>query len=323
MFGWAKIDGLRIGGLKLIHSVQTELFDLAEDPAEERDLAGEDSERVSKLLDDLQAFKNRATSPLDHRSDSRIDADDETRDQLVALGYLTPSQTHGAGDGSSSDGFEPDRSLPNDFVWVINEWSVARDEVAREQFIQAEGRLRYLLTFDPTNPDFRTLQALVFANTGREDEALVLYETLLAEGHVPFSLLLNLGELHKKAGEPQRALEMYEMSLGRMPRDQAKVLVRIATLRKEIGDLEGALEAYREVSEYRPGDAEPWFRRASIRRTMGEYGSGGGTPPPRGGDQSLPCAILAEPGDNLPRLRPRRRGSRDVASVRQAGPQLL
>ena len=67
-----------------------QLFDLANDPAELRDLAEDDPDRVEAMIDRYRAFAARIPAPpLEAPVELEVDA--ETRAALEALGYLPPS----------------------------------------------------------------------------------------------------------------------------------------------------------------------------------------------------------------------------------------
>jgi len=83
-FGWAPLRALRAGGRKLIAAPTAELFDLEQDPAETKNLAGAQSNAVQAL----QARVNRYSGP---DLPSAAAADREAAERLRALGYSSGS----------------------------------------------------------------------------------------------------------------------------------------------------------------------------------------------------------------------------------------
>jgi Flp pilus assembly protein TadD len=79
-FGWAPLRALRTGGRKLIAAPTPELFDVEQDPAETKNLAGAQSNAVQAL----QARVNRYSGP---DFPSAAAADREAAERLRALGY--------------------------------------------------------------------------------------------------------------------------------------------------------------------------------------------------------------------------------------------
>jgi choline-sulfatase len=79
-FGWAPLRALRTGGRKLIAAPTAEFFDVEQDPAETKNLAGAQSNAVQAL----QARVNRYSGP---DLPSAAAADREAAERLRALGY--------------------------------------------------------------------------------------------------------------------------------------------------------------------------------------------------------------------------------------------
>jgi arylsulfatase A-like enzyme len=84
------LEALRVGELKYIRGGEREeLYDLATDAAEARNLLSDDPARAEPLrasLDDLMAASRELRAGLGERR--RVELEDETRQQLEALGYV-------------------------------------------------------------------------------------------------------------------------------------------------------------------------------------------------------------------------------------------
>lgn len=271
VFGWARIDGLRLGDWKLIDCTRSELYNLAEDPHEEHEVGGQHPEIVARLTADLEEtrlIRERAAATHDT---SRLSPSDETREQLAALGYLSGSDND-SGAADATGPAEGELIHPRDHIWVINEWSRLRDDVASERLASAESRLRYLTEYDPSNPDFRNIQGMIYAKTGREAEAEQVWEELLGDGFDRLNILQNLGQLFSRTGRSEKALELYDLALAKATSDdslKAWLLVRIAEMHKARGDSTAALDALTELAELRPRDPEVLRRQATIHYHAG------------------------------------------------------
>jgi arylsulfatase A-like enzyme len=92
-FGWAPLRSLRMGGYKYIEAPRPELYNLATDPQEKINLAGENSEQARNLRIRLQKLLARSTPNKQH---SASDIAPETRRLLESLGYLSrgPETAH-------------------------------------------------------------------------------------------------------------------------------------------------------------------------------------------------------------------------------------
>ena len=83
--GWAPLTGLLRGTEKYVELPLPELYDLAADAGEQRNLVATRSDRVERLQADLRAF------PTADSFQARASEDRQTREALRALGYLASS----------------------------------------------------------------------------------------------------------------------------------------------------------------------------------------------------------------------------------------
>jgi arylsulfatase A-like enzyme/Flp pilus assembly protein TadD len=274
IFGWAKIHGLRADGWKLIRSNRDELYHVDDDPHEEHDLAAERPDQVARLAESLDRLRRRHAGPDSIRAASRMMPSDQTQELLAALGYLSVSApvTGAASDSEGESGFESSRAHPLDFVWVINEWSRLREDISADRLVMAESRVRYLLDYDPSNPDFRNIQAMVFARTGREQEAEAVWQSLVEDGVDRVNVLQNLGLLYARTGRHADALDLFQAALPKAQEDPSVrgwLMLNIAEARAHLGDSAGAIAALEELAAARSFDPEPLRRAAAIHYRQG------------------------------------------------------
>lgn len=124
--GWASLIAIRDGNWKYIGGPRPELYRLADDPGERRDLALVEPERRRGLAFDERTVEAQLRTRLAAGDAPSSDGDDETRARIEALGYVTGSRR------TSPIGIRPNP------VEVIG--SLARLDRAYQAF--AEGRLR-------------------------------------------------------------------------------------------------------------------------------------------------------------------------------------
>ncbi len=278
VFGWAKFEGMRDGSWKYIHSVRDELYKIDSDPGETENLIDAHPEIASRLRADLDAYHEHAAARAEVRDAAHSRVSDDVRDRLAALGYLGPSEQVRTDQTDSACGFEQERLHPADHVRVINEWSMLRMEVESDRLLDAEARLRYLLAFDPNNTDFLDVQALVLGQTGREAEAIEIFETLMANGIAKPRHLRNLAMLYRELDRFDEANELFTLCLDKDLKVETRsvILAQLAEIRKQLGDIDGSLEVLRDLSDLRPGDYEArrrraviWYRRGDVERAEG------------------------------------------------------
>jgi hypothetical protein len=99
--------------LKLIDKTRPELYDLAQDPGETRDLSAEQPEVVARLADRLRSWHHTLASGAVHgRQPGALNAAEKRA--LSSLGYVS----EGATPAATTSG--PSRSDPRDHVATFN-----------------------------------------------------------------------------------------------------------------------------------------------------------------------------------------------------------
>ena len=96
-YGWAALAGITDGEQKWIRAPEPELYDLADDPGEERNLAAqrpEERDRLASLWRD-RVTEDRRSSPVQDASESERS---ERLARLSALGYVTTPSGASHGD---------------------------------------------------------------------------------------------------------------------------------------------------------------------------------------------------------------------------------
>ena len=140
VFGASLLRSLRSGRWKYIHKVNPELFDLEVDPAERRNLARREPERLRALSEQLEALIEGAPAGP---ADAVVSMDRETRAGLIALGYAAATESGGLEEALGSLALAgPDPA------------AIAEDAV---QFVQARGRLNFGAGATETAALFRAL----------------------------------------------------------------------------------------------------------------------------------------------------------------------
>jgi len=188
-FGWRRLSALYFRNLKLVSGARRELYDLARDPIESRDIAAENPGVVAQLEQRLEAQHEREPKILHPDTGALGDA---TTQRLAALGYIvTDAQTMSAG------GPGPD---PRDMMIPMRRVMRAIDApanaeayssfirfVAKAQGLELprtdEELIAVLEKFAESDPDFApTLYFLSIAYTqaGRPDDASRTLERLEA-----------------------------------------------------------------------------------------------------------------------------------------------
>jgi arylsulfatase A-like enzyme/tetratricopeptide (TPR) repeat protein len=242
-FGWAPLVALRDGGYKYIQAPRPELYDLASDPGETKNLAGEDSDRVERMRQRLSDIVQSIPASFSSRSQP----DPETVARLRSLGYAASGGTPVPAGAPLAD---PKDRLP---LWtrleeVILHRGAGEDDKAIEAALD-------VLKEDPTNLLALELLAGVRTDVGDRTKAIDLYRRILAiDGRRPLSHVL-LGNLLWQTGDLAGAEASFRAALDSDP-DFGRAHRRLGELQLTRGETEPALASFRRASELSGDDVE-------------------------------------------------------------------
>jgi arylsulfatase A-like enzyme len=273
-FGWSPLLGIRAGRFKYIRAPRPELYDLALDPGETRNLAEAEPARVDDLdrrLDEhLRAGPSRAPEPA-HLAPGE-------RERLRALGYLAPEEPEPPGLGQVGG---PD---PKDGVPVLRDLALAqlaihegRPQEALERLDRlpgagrslalqraaaalgagqperAETEARTALAAAPARTDARILLAQALTAQGRSDEADAVLAALPPDVAPAPWVALGAARAELAQGQAEAALHRLEQARARHPGDPDLPRAQGALLEAE-GRLEAALAAREAALALLPQD---------------------------------------------------------------------
>lgn len=162
-FGWSALYSLRNERYKFIEAPTPELYDLANDMKEQRNIAATVQDLVIDLraqLQELKAALGETTSTNTVRSMDR-----ETERKLQALGYVSTAPPSVATAGKD----------PKEMIWQHELRTRAHRLLNQEFHAQAIPILRSLVARDPTNPTAYSELAAAYGDLGWWDEAEAAY----------------------------------------------------------------------------------------------------------------------------------------------------
>ncbi len=256
-FGWSSLRSFRIGDLKLIDAPRPELFDLAADPREERDLAAERPDAVERLRRAIRAMRERARPP------SAATLDSASEERLRALGYVAPAAP---ADDTDAEG-RPD---PKDRLAAYRAFEEAVWAETRGDAPAAIAGLERLVREEPGNAIFRRSLASALRRQGRlvaavnalglpgreRDDAVAWHERAVALGQA--------GRM-KDAEESERtALSLNPL----LPEPHNHLGVLLARQ----GRADAALAHFETAASLDPNNARAWNNRANVLRALGRRG---------------------------------------------------
>ncbi len=260
-YGWGELRALYSGDRKYVFGPRPELYDLDADPRELRDLSGAEPETAERMQRQLSRFlRDHAAGDLD----AAVEMDEETRNKLMALGYLTGSGDSG---GKIEEVLRPGGIAPQDRVADVSELSMAKQLLFRRQPLPARELVRGLLDKDPQNVLYLELRAGADLQLGRLDAALETLQEIRRgdqAGTVTGRLLRQLGTLYFYRGEYDRAEEMLRESFEVEPSAEGHyLLANVYLARGQRSEELATLEATLEVDPaYAPARVDLAIRQA-------------------------------------------------------------
>ena len=260
--GWAPLRGVIVGREKYIDLPIEELYDLAADPREERNLAPASGERVRALDARLGAFN--AMMPGEETIENAA-----VRSRLQSLGYLSGSTPRKARYTEADD---PKRLIDVDRLMMegiefhrtgrsAEAMDAYRRVIARRPdmglgyqrlaFIQWESgdvgeaiaTLRHALEKNGPDVDIEIRLGTYLAETGAVREAIPILERTAAADPDNIEALNAIGIAYARAGRNADALRTFERILAIDPRD-AFALENVGAVHLQLGNYRVAGEAF-------------------------------------------------------------------------------
>jgi choline-sulfatase len=245
-YGWSELRSIQDGRFKLIRAPRPELYDLAVDPREERDRAGESASRMDVFGRALDEFEMRTARAGAQRAPRAVDS--ETEERLAALGYV-------AGSASAKALDEPARGDPKDKIELYNLLKEASSLSVEGKVDEAIATVREALARDAAIVEGYMLLGNFLKKAKRPDEAIAAYRDAVARDDENQSALFSLALAYKDEGRLDEARVGFERARELDPRN-GRVLWQLADLWMRKGDfaradavLTGALE--RKIDEDR------------------------------------------------------------------------
>jgi arylsulfatase A-like enzyme/Tfp pilus assembly protein PilF len=287
VFGWSPLSALRRRDLKYIAAPHPELYDLARDPSEARDLAARPETAASMLSGFASHLAALAAEAVPTPRGGGMDA--ETRERLASLGYLSSGpKAPTAASTPRSDAPDP-KLLVDLFQRFERAHNLLKSGPAGE-VAGAVAELARLVSADPRNPVFRGELARAYRRQGALDRALPLYRQAaadapgdpeawynlaaalqdagqLAEARTAIEQAVHLdpgraeahntlGIVHLAEGRPEAARQELEIAVALDPRG-ATALNNLGNVLRGLGLLDEAESAYRRAVAAAPRYAEP------------------------------------------------------------------
>ncbi len=268
-FGWSALYALRAGEHKLIAAPRPELYDLAQDPKETKDLAAAQAATVGELGKTLRAVAAQAVNKgrLAAAAGFGGGTDPETIARLESLGYVAG----GGGGKAGGDDALPAIAGPNPMEMTedLRLFERAGALAGSNQADAAAAIYEKLAARDPGNPQLLLKLAAAADKQGNDRKAEEAYRALIAR-HATFYLgTRSFSDFLEKRGRARESRELWLRLQGLLP-GYVGIDVRIAQAETAAGI---PAEAARRMGAYldaRPDDADAWAELGKARLALGK-----------------------------------------------------
>jgi len=208
-YGWSELVSLVRGDLHYIEGPDPELYDLATDPHQRRNLRDERRRDYASMRQALAPMRRELAAP------EEVDA--EAAQRLASLGYL--SARSAAEDGPPRD--------PKAEIHVLARFDEAVRLARDRRFPESIAVYRDVLAKQPAMADAWEGLAFALLSTYREDEAIDAYKRAFEISHADH-LALSLARVYLGRGDAELARGHAELALATSPAAANQVLADVA-----------------------------------------------------------------------------------------------
>ena len=273
-YGWSELRALRDGSHRYVRAPRPELYELAADPRETRNLYSTASELAS-------SFERRLAELIPgHEADAQTaeveGLDPAVRRSLEALGYAFSAEAEREDAEQRSD--------PKDRMQQLARREHGIRLVDAGELARAEEIFRELVELEPDSMDNRDALAGVLSRMGRIEDALGVLRESVARGLARGVTLVRIAEIERRLGlaDWQRHL----VSAQSIDPLEPLAWVRQGDLVHFPGDLDAARAAYEHALGLDVLCAEAWVGLGNVEFRSGRLAEA---------DQALNRAVAADP----------------------------
>lgn len=225
-FGWSELTSLVRDRFHYIEGPDPELYDLAADPRETKNVLTAERRAYATLRQSLQGFERELAPP------SAVD--EETAQRLASLGYLGGTAKTKPGEAL------PD---PKTRIATLADFDLAMGHFGRGEYAEAVPAFERLLASNPNMVDAWESLAQSLQKLGRMEEALAAYEKALETSGGVSHVAVATGSLLLQMGRLPEARQHAELGLKVSPAMANSLLAQIALAEGKPEEAEKAARA--------------------------------------------------------------------------------
>lgn len=229
-YNWSPLQAFRMGEWKYIKSSKPELYNIKRDPHELVNLIDEEADLSMELDKKLTDLLSKTTS--EEAKDTSLEIDDETRQQLMSLGYVQGTVDYGSK--------EP---VPIEMIQVMENLNLASSLANTGQIEKAIEMFDEILKKDPNNLRAHVSIAQCYKSLGKYEEAMKHFKVALSFNDDEAAAHDGLGNIFKDMGKVKEATEEFAKALELDP-ENPLIINNMGWCYQQKEDFDKAIEYY-------------------------------------------------------------------------------
>jgi tetratricopeptide (TPR) repeat protein len=211
-YGWSPLKAVSDAAWRLIVAPRPELYEVARDPGETRNLIDGRRPEASRLKRALA----RVEAGFVRREAARPEADPQLAAALRSLGYLSGASGSGRRDRPAAGAIDP-----KDGIALLADFDRGKELLAAGRFAEAAALLSGLVGKNPGNVPFLTQLARAQMGAGAGEAAIATYRRAVGINPGLDFLHLNLAQALRQLGRAGEAKREFALALELNPRAAA------------------------------------------------------------------------------------------------------
>ena len=247
-FQWSPLFSMRARGFKYIDAPKPELYDLARDADERRNIIGDRPSMAAYLQETLEGeYQKFSAGREEPPQPEQMDRD--TIERLKSLGYL--GLASGTAKLPSTDGLAD----PKDRIGIYELLQQAFQDSEEGRLIESNSKLRKVVDQEEGLIDAHLYLGLNSVQMGQFSDAIEAFQAVLRRDPSNLMALYNLSLSYLNQGRPEMAVPGLEQTLELDPED-VTARVALGKAYQSAGRIDDAVEALEKAVAARPDFAD-------------------------------------------------------------------
>jgi len=211
-FGWSRLEGMRKADVKYIQAPLPEIFHLAEDPFETKNLALKDKKYCLRLKKEFERLKQAHQPSL--TSGRLVEMNQETQKRLKSLGYVWTNQARGETKQTErKKDEEKQRRDPKKMIHLMNYLDRGLSFLNAEYYDLAILSFQNIIQVNPDNEIAHFFLGAAYQKKKLLDQAEKEFKMVLVLNPSHLGVHNQIGLIHYERGKFDPALEEFKLAL--------------------------------------------------------------------------------------------------------------